>query len=103
MSSQQDAACHTLHISLHAGSGAALQIGAPALQRFWTALASVEQLLHVGTADLLQLPADVAFPQEGSNVTDKMLVRQCYIGLRELTMAYFSSGGRSMIITGNPG
>ena len=63
----------------------------------------MEQLLRVGTAELLQLPAGVAFPQEGSNVTDKLLVRQCYVELRELTKAHFSDGGRSMIITGNPG
>ena len=99
----QDAARHVLHKSSYAGSGAPLQIGNPALQNFWTALTSVEEVLNVGTAELLKLPAGVAFPQEGSNVTDKLLVRQCYVELRELTMAHFSSGGRSMIITGNPG
>jgi hypothetical protein len=73
------------------------------LVQFWTALAAVKQLVRIGAYEYLQLPGGATFPHEGSNVTHRLLVRQCYKDLLALMSEYFSGYGRIFIVTGNPG
>ena len=74
------------------------------MQNFWAQLAAVEQLSTAGSARLLQLGNNAPhFPQEGIDVQDRLLVRQCYEELSQILQDYFAARGRSFIINGNPG
>ena len=71
--------------------------------RLWSTLATISELVRVGSYEFLQLPDSAAFPLEGSNVTHRLLVRQCYKDLVDLLVHHASTGGHSFIIAGNPG
>jgi hypothetical protein len=74
-----------------------------ALATFWKQLAAVPELSRQGDCELLQVGEGACFPLEGSNVANKLLVRQSYKDLHTLMLEHFDAGGRSFIITGNPG
>jgi hypothetical protein len=71
-----------------------------AVHAFWDQLALITELSNV---DFLELGAGACFPLEGSNVANKLLVRQSYKDLHALMLQHFERQGRSFIITGNPG
>eukprot|EP00611_Tribonema_gayanum_P012255 TRINITY_DN2288_c0_g1_i1.p1 TRINITY_DN2288_c0_g1~~TRINITY_DN2288_c0_g1_i1.p1 ORF type:complete len:403 (-),score=56.14 TRINITY_DN2288_c0_g1_i1:405-1613(-) len=87
------------------GPTSCLQRAHPSRLEFWKALGAVNQLTtaSVQSVQLLDLPASAAFPQEGSDVAHRLLVRQCYVGLYEVLAAHFDGAGRNIIITGTQG
>jgi hypothetical protein len=70
---------------------------------FWDQLALITELSNVDGSDFLELGAGACFPLEGSNVANKLLVRQSYKDLHALMLQHFERQGRSFIITGKPG
>ena len=74
-----------------------------ALQTFWQELAAIRELSLFGTHAFLVLGAAACFPLEGDSVQRRLFIRQCYRELMDILDAHFASGGRSFIITGNPG
>jgi hypothetical protein len=74
-----------------------------AVHAFWEQLAMILELSNVDGSDFLELGAGACFPLEGSNVANKLLVRQSYKDLHALMLQHFDRQGGSFIITGNPG
>jgi hypothetical protein len=92
-----------MHPRIITGAQPRLQAAEPALHAFWEQLAATTELTQVDGSDFLLLGAGACFPLEGSNVANKLLVRQSYKDLHALMLQHFDRQGRSFIITGNPG
>lgn len=73
------------------------------LQTFWHDLAATRELSPFGAHLFLELSPAACFPLEGSAVQRRLFIRQCYLELMQILDDHFARGGRSFIITGNPG
>ena len=92
--------------SASAGTSPTVASAQPAdqkLQLFWSQLSAVKQLSVVDSATFLHIGSEACFPQEGNAVQSRLFIRQCYFDLAELLEEHLANGGRSFIITGNPG
>ena len=93
-----------LHFSAGAGlAGTHTQPAAARMQAFWKELATVTELKKIGSHSFLQLGGTACFPLEGTTVQNTILIRQCYFDIKKLMDGHFAAGGRSFILTGNPG